>query len=67
MYFAARAITTIVRITNAPICTQKLLAKPPLFTTWVSMVDHLPSKQSAVKAVTMQGLLYAGSAKTASL
>src|SRR6266702_701815 len=28
-YFAARAITTSVTITNAAICTQKLLAKPP--------------------------------------
>jgi hypothetical protein len=27
MYFAASAITTIVTITNAAICTQKLLAK----------------------------------------
>ena len=30
IYFAARAITTIVTITNAAICTQKLLARPPL-------------------------------------
>jgi hypothetical protein len=29
-YFAASAITTIVTITNAAICTQKLLAKPLL-------------------------------------
>jgi hypothetical protein len=30
MYFAASAITTIVTITNAAICTQKLRAKPLL-------------------------------------
>jgi hypothetical protein len=30
MYFAARAITAIVTITNAAICTQKLFAKPLL-------------------------------------
>jgi hypothetical protein len=30
MYIAASAITTIVTITNAAICTQTLLATPPL-------------------------------------
>jgi hypothetical protein len=30
MYFAATAITTIVTITNAAICTQTLLVKPLL-------------------------------------
>jgi hypothetical protein len=64
MYLAARAITTIVRITNAPICTQTLLAMPLLFTSWVPMVDHLPSKQRAVETATAQGLRYIGSAKT---
>jgi hypothetical protein len=45
MYFAARAITATVRITNAAICTQKLLVRPPLFTICVGMVDHLPLKK----------------------
>jgi hypothetical protein len=45
-YFAARAIIATVTITNAAICSQKLLVMSPLFASWVSMVDHLPLKTS---------------------
>ena len=40
-YFAASAITTTVKITNAAICTQKLLVNPCLVVIWVFMVNHL--------------------------
>src|SRR5437762_10051040 len=41
MYLAPRAITASVTITNAAICTQKLLVKPPVFLICV-FIARLP-------------------------
>lgn len=54
MYFAASAITTTVKITNAAICTQKLLVRPCLFAIWVFISITSPCSIAARNTVIQE-------------